>query len=873
MATSTLVIGAGFGGLAAALRLRARGHEVTIVDRQPQPGGRAAVHRRGGFTFDAGPTIITAPFLIHELFELFGRRTDEYVELRALEPWYRLRFDDGRNLDFTSDLDAMLQQVRSFEPRDVEGYRRMLDATRRIYEVGFERLGDQPFHELKTMLGVLPSLIALRSDRSVYRQTSRFVRDPQLRQAFSFHPLLVGGNPFTTTSIYSLIHYLERNDGVHFAMGGTTALVAAMVRLLEEEGVTLHLGRTVEEILVDGSPGGGRRARAAGVRLDDGEMLRADRIVANADAPFVYRELVPAAHRRRWSDRRIERMKYSMGLFVLYFGSRRTYPHLAHHEILLGPRYRGLLEEIFDRKTLAPDVSLYLHAPTRTDSSLAPPGCESMYALVPVPNLRGATDWSQAGPTLRDRVVERLSSTVCPGLENDIVEDFFVTPEHFRDGLLSHHGAGFSVQPMLHQSAWFRFHNRSEELRDLYLVGAGTHPGAGLPGVLTSAKVLDRLLDAEDETGAAGGERAARSVLVGAQDDSAAAPKRGRFVARAREDHAGVHDRTPPVEALDAEPAAALMARRAKTFTWAAYLLPRSIRADVATLYRFCRVVDDLADDLEDPAEGLRWMLRVGDDLERGDSMLEPVADFLDLARRRGIPVDYARELVRGLRTDLDIVRVASRDDLLRYCYQVASTVGVMMCRVLGTRAPDAPLYAIDLGIAMQLTNIARDVGEDLAAGRIYLPASWVAPETVIAAVGHRDAAASMPVYAAVERLLDLAHDYYRSADVGIALLPARARWSILTASRSYEAIGSRIREQGPGYWHGRAHTTRAHKLVQSLRSVTVLAARGLSDSCAGLLGIEAAPRRHRERLHRPLASLPTSALWRGLSPAGSSDA
>ncbi|MEM6454351.1 MAG: phytoene desaturase family protein [Acidobacteriota bacterium] len=848
--STALVIGAGFGGLAAALRLRARGFDVTIVDRQDQPGGRAAVYRRGGYTFDAGPTIITAPFLIDELFALHGRRRDDYVSLRTLEPWYRIRFHDGQTFDYSGDLETMLGEIARFSPGDVEGYRQLLQHTKKIYEIGFEQLGDQPFHQFRTMAGLVPSLARLRSDRSVYQQTARFIQHPLLRQALSFHPLLVGGNPFTTTSIYSLIHYLERSGGVHFAMGGTAALVDGFARLLSEEGVQWRLGETVEEILVDGPTGGGRRARAAGVRLASGEHLHADLVVANADAPAVYRHLVPAAHRRKWRTPKIDRMRYSMGLFVLYFGATRTYPNLAHHEILLGPRYRGLIEDIFENRVLADDMSLYLHAPTRTDASLAPAGCESMYALVPVPNLGADIDWSSAGPQLRDRLVDLLSATVCPDLDTHITEDFYVTPEHFQQRLLSERGAGFSIQPVLTQSAWFRFHNRSEELRDLYLVGAGTHPGAGVPGVLTSAKVLDRLLDEEMETPRR--DRivvpASTAVNTGANDAN-----RQRPAARA------------PL-ATDELPAA-VMARHAKTFNFAARFLPAQVRDEVAVLYRFCRFVDDLADELDDDALGLRWLDRVYDDLGRGQSDLPAVADVIALAARRNIPHEYARELIRGLRSDIGTVRFATSDELVRYCYQVASTVGVMMCRLLGARSPEAPLYAIDLGIAMQLTNIARDVREDLENDRIYLPADWVPAEQVACAVlapGAADAdAAGARVYQAVERLLTLAAEYYRSADVGMAYLPPSARWAILTASRSYEAIGDQICRQGVGYWHARAYTTTMRKAWEGTRAATFLMRRTLQSRLEAQLGQPIAAHRHQDHLHRPLIALPTAALWR----------
>lgn len=481
------VIGAGFGGLAAALRLRAVGLEVDVFDNQAGAGGRAGVYRERGYTFDAGPTVITAPFLFEELFALFGKRRSDYVEFRPLMPWYRIRFADGRSFDYGGTREELIDAVRRFAPADVDGYTRLLQKVEQIYRIGFEELGDQPFDDFSAMLRVLPQMALLRSDRSVYTFVSQYLKDEALRRVFSFQPLLVGGNPFHTTSIYSLIQHLERKDGVHFAMGGTTALVAALVRLAEEEGVRFHFGERVTEIAIE-------KRRATGVRLASGWQKAASCVVANADAPALYRQLVPERWRRKWTDRRIEKFKFSMGLFVVYLGVRRTYPELAHHTILLGDRYKELLQEIFEGDLLSDDLSLYLHAPTRTDPTLAPAGCESLYVLAPVPNLRAGIDWGREADRLEERILDVLEATVCPGLREVLEVRFHVTPEHFRDNLLSHHGAGFSIQPTLLQSAWFRFHNRSEDVQGLYLVGAGTHPGAGLPGVLCSAKVLEHYL-------------------------------------------------------------------------------------------------------------------------------------------------------------------------------------------------------------------------------------------------------------------------------------------------------------------------------------------------------------------------------------------
>lgn len=487
MPSRAIVIGAGFGGLAAALRLRAAGFQVDVYDALSEAGGRAGVYREGGYTFDAGPTVITAPFLFDELFALFGKTRAEYVTFTPLMPWYRIRFADGRAFDYGGTSDQLIEAVRRFSPRDVDGYRQLLRKVEQIYRVGFEQLGDVPFDSAMSMLRVVPQMAMLRSDRSVYDFVSSYLSDEALRRVFSFQPLLVGGNPFHTTSIYSLIQHLERKDGVHFAMGGTTALVAALVRLAREEGVRFHFGERVAEVLVE-------EGRAAGIRLISGRKERARNVIANADAPALYKELVPSQWRKRWTDRRIESRKYSMGLFVVYLGVRRRYPDLAHHTILLGKRYKELLEEIFEGEAVTDDLSLYLHAPTRTDPTLAPPGCESMYVLAPVPNLQAPIDWVSEGPRLEARILDMMEATVCPGLREALEVCFHVTPLHFRDNLLTLYGTGFSIQPTLFQSAWFRFHNRSEDVQGLYLVGAGTHPGAGLPGVLCSAKVLEHYI-------------------------------------------------------------------------------------------------------------------------------------------------------------------------------------------------------------------------------------------------------------------------------------------------------------------------------------------------------------------------------------------
>ncbi|MGH8701925.1 MAG: phytoene desaturase, partial [Burkholderiales bacterium] len=469
------------------VRLGARGYRVTVLERLDAPGGRAYVYRQDGFTFDAGPTIVTAPFLFEERWTLCGRRLADDVELRPVSPFYRIRFDDGQVFDYTGDPAAMRAEVARFSPRDVAGYERFMQASEATFRVGFEQLGHVHFGSWTDMARVIPDMVRLESYRSVYGLVSKYVEDPRLRVVLSFHPLLVGGNPFNATSIYSLIAFLERRWGVHFAMGGTGRLVQGLVGLIEGQGGVVRCSEEVRVIIVE-------QRVATGVRLASGEEIAADVVVSNADSAWTYRYLLPPEVRRRWTDRRIERSRYSMSLFVWYFGTRRQYPEVTHHTILLGPRYRELLADVFERKVLAADFSLYLHRPTATDPSLAPAGCDAFYVLSPVPHLGSGTDWREQAEPYRRAVASTLSETLLSNLEHEIVTSRMLTPQDFQDRLLSFRGAAFGLEPVLTQSAWFRPHNRSEEVDHLYLVGAGTHPGAGLPGVLSSAKILDTVV-------------------------------------------------------------------------------------------------------------------------------------------------------------------------------------------------------------------------------------------------------------------------------------------------------------------------------------------------------------------------------------------
>jgi phytoene desaturase len=500
-APHALVVGAGLGGLAAGIRLAVRGYRVTIVDRLTQPGGRARVFEENGHTFDAGPTVITAPFLFEELWSLAGRDMADDVEIVPVSPFYRIRFDDGAQFDYTGDAAVMRREIERFSPSDVAGYERFLRKSEDIFEVGFSRLAHVPFGSPLDMARIAPAMAALESYRTVYGLVSKYIKDERLRQVFSFHPLLVGGNPFSTTSIYTLIAFLERKWGVWYAMGGTGALVRGMAKLFEDLGGTLRLGETVEEITVDAA---GRRPRASGARLASGEHLPAAVVVSNADAGWTYRHLIRPEYRKTWSDRRLDRARFSMSLFVWYFGTDRPYPDVAHHTILLGPRYRGLLSDIFGRKVLADDFSLYLHRPTATDPAMAPAGRETFYVLSPVPHLDSGTDWSAETERYRLAVQQYLEDTVLPGLSQHLSASLTLTPQGFLDDYLSFKGSAFSFEPVLTQSAYFRPHNACRDIDGLFLVGAGTHPGAGMPGVLSSARVLDTVVPDPEALAASG---------------------------------------------------------------------------------------------------------------------------------------------------------------------------------------------------------------------------------------------------------------------------------------------------------------------------------------------------------------------------------
>ncbi|MEM9725894.1 MAG: phytoene desaturase [Pseudomonadota bacterium] len=486
------VIGAGFGGLAAAMRLGAKGYHVVLLDKLDTPGGRGSAIHQGGYRFDLGPTIVTVPEVFQSLWAACGRRFEDDVDLRALDPFYKIRFDDGSHFTAGGDVDALLEEAARLSPQDRPGAERLLKGAETRYKVAFNGLGRRPMHALWETIKVLPSFAWLRADRSIYRHAAAHVRDERLRMAFSFHPLFIGGDPFAVTSMYALVSHLEGAYGVHYAMGGTVAIAEAMVKVIRAQGGEVRLGVEVDEILAEDG-------RAAGVRLGDGQVIPAALVVSNADAGHTYDRLLRKRTKRRWTSAKLRRYRWSMGLFVWYFGTKGTagrWPETGHHTIQVGPRYRGLVKDIFRRGALADDMSLYVHRPSVTDPSVAPEGDDAFYVLSPVPHLghANAVDWEKETEVYRRKVLARLEETVLPGLGETITESYTLTPPDFEKRYLSPYGSGFSIEPRILQSAWFRPHNKSEELDGLYLVGAGTHPGAGLPGVICSAEVIDQLI-------------------------------------------------------------------------------------------------------------------------------------------------------------------------------------------------------------------------------------------------------------------------------------------------------------------------------------------------------------------------------------------
>jgi len=485
---NSIVIGSGFGGIAAALRLKAKGHKVTLIEKHPDLGGRARVFRKNGFIFDGGPTVITAPYLINELFELFKKNPKDYIKLSPLKVWYQFVFEDKSKFNYSGNENEMKAQIKELNKEDVEGYEKLVSFTKKIFDKGFTELADIPFDKPFVMMQQLPSLLKLKSYKSVYSLVSSYIKNEKLRRMLSMHPLLVGGNPFTTTSIYGLILYLEKKWGIHYSMGGTGNIIKGFEKLMNEVGIKVIKGNEVTKIL-------SKNNKITSIQLDNHDYIDADNVICNADPPAVYEKLLDEKNNNsflfKWKKKRME---YSMGLFVYYFGTKKIYDNVEHHTIKFGSKYKEHLDDIFDKKKLNNDISYYLHRPSATDKSMAPEGNDCFYVLVPVPNNQSGIDWSIEGDKMKKLIIDKMENDLMPNLRNNIVEDFYLTPDYFEKDLNTKFGSGFSIQPKFTQSAYFRFHNKSEIYDGLYFVGAGTHPGAGVPGVLSSAKVLDKIL-------------------------------------------------------------------------------------------------------------------------------------------------------------------------------------------------------------------------------------------------------------------------------------------------------------------------------------------------------------------------------------------
>ncbi len=485
---NSIVIGAGFGGIATALRLRAKGHKVTIIEKHPDLGGRARVFKKDGFVFDGGPTVITAPYLINELFELFKKDPKDYIELSSLKIWYQFIFEDKTKFNYSGDEEEMKNQIENLSKVDVKGYEKLVAFTKKIFDKGFTELADVPFDKPFVMLQQLPALLKLKSYKSVYSLVSSYIQNEKLRRMLSMHPLLVGGNPFTTTSIYGLILYLEKKWGIHYSMGGTGNIIKGLEKLMNEVGVEIIKNSEVNKIILE-------KNKITGVQINNRTNINANNVICNADPPAVYEKLLNenknSSYLFKWKKKRME---YSMGLFVYYFGTKKKYENVEHHTIKFGNKYKEHLVDIFDKKKLNNDISYYLHRPSATDQSMAPDGNDCFYVLVPVPNNQSKINWDIEGKKMKNLVIDKMEQDLMPNLRDNIVSDFYLTPDYFEKELNTKYGSGFSIQPKFTQSAYFRFHNKSEIYDGLYFVGAGTHPGAGVPGVLSSAKVLDKIL-------------------------------------------------------------------------------------------------------------------------------------------------------------------------------------------------------------------------------------------------------------------------------------------------------------------------------------------------------------------------------------------
>jgi phytoene desaturase len=774
--SKVVVIGSGFGGLSAAIRLQAQGFEVTLLEKRDKIGGRAYVYNDKGFTFDAGPTVITAPTCLEELFEVAGKKMEDYVELMPVTPLYRLFWENGFVFDYTNDMKETLSQIQAKNPADVEGYQRFLKYSEEVFAEGYTKLAHVPFLNWGSMIKVSPQLLRLQAYRSVYSIISKFIKDPELRQAFSFHSLLVGGNPFQTSSIYTLIHYLERKWGVYFPKGGTGALVQGLGKLFTDLGGKIQTDCEIERIVV-------RDSKVRGVSTRGSDFFPADCVVSNADVHETYTKLLKDEPSVALSRMYVKQARYSMSLFVLYFGTNKRYPEIAHHNILFGARYRELLNDIFHNGVLADDFSLYLHAPTHSDPSLAPPGCEAFYVLSPVPHLGKADiDWSVEGPKYADRILKYMEERYLPGLKESIVTQRIFTPDDFKSELNAHLGSAFSLEPVLRQSAYFRTHNRDPQVEGLYFVGAGTHPGAGIPGVVNSAKATAGLVVADFQNAAVSTSTKESAQLDGALEQCRDMIRVG-----------------------------------SKSFSFASTLFAPEQRDAASFLYGWCRYCDDQIDETMNLRLQEERVAKLKEETHAafaGTPSANPVFVALShIAKKYAIPAHYALELIEGMAMDVRRERYWTVDELSLYGYRVAGTVGLIMSHVMGVSDSKALSHAASLGTAMQFTNIARDVIEDADRKRVYLPLTWLDEAGLsvdqIQLPKNREQLAVV-----VARLLDEAGIYYSRGMEGLKYLSWRCAFAVAVAESVYSAIGERVRSRGANAWDTRTVIPKWQKIL-----------------------------------------------------------
>ena len=752
MSKNCLVIGAGFGGIASALRLRRLGFNVTIVDKNPHLGGRAQVYKRGEFKFDAGPTVLTAPFLIDDLFSLFNKDRKDYIEFLKVKPWYRFVFNDKAIFDYSDTMEGTLDEISKICPRDVNGYKKLINFSEKIFNKGFLELSSISFHSFGLMLKQLPALILLRSYLSVYSFVSSFLKNEKLRRAFSIHPLLVGGNPFSTTSIYCLIHYLERKYGIWFPKGGTNALITALGKLMDEVGINVLLSTEVSSLGYDGK-------KIVSANFSNSESIDTDIVVSNCDPPFFYDRLVPDHLNKKWNKKRLKKMSYSMGLFVWYFATKKEYKDVEHHTIIMGETFKKVLNDIYNKKVISDDLSLYLHRPSATDKDFDPSGKDSFYVLAPVPHNGSGINWTEKGEEIRLQVQKQLENTLLPELEDNIVESFFVTPDTFSNKFNSFNGAGFSIAPKLTQSAWFRFHNKSEDIENLYFCGAGTHPGAGVPGVLSSAKVVEKLVSKFSE------------------DDY--------------------------YEAND------IFKKNSLTFSLASKLFSKKERMGISNLYKILRVLDDYTDN-----SGLeKNKLEAFVSSFKTNSPHPLLKDFFNLKAKFDLEIGYFRDFIDTLLLEDKEININNDEDLSKYCYGVAGSIGSLLCPIIGVRNPEANYFAENLGTAMQMTNIARDVYEDAQRDRIYIPSNYFKNSPACKDILHSDHLVK-EVKGAKDKLLEKAESHYTIAWKGLKFIPFKNRIIVAWAGLMYREIGLKIQKNQDQYYKKRATVATNKKIA-----------------------------------------------------------